>query len=155
MARSEDFERAELAFQTAARFAPKWANPHRLLSVVYKKLGKHELAANHQRELFSRIEICTTERVERIAHQEQRFPLPEILPEAERTERITKERPSPDVPVEKSGKTFMLVSGLPRAGTSLMMQMLSAGGMQSLTDEIRVADEDNPRGYFELSLIHI
>ena len=149
LARSEDFERAELAFQTAARFAPRWANPHRLLSVVYEKLGKHELAAKHQRESFSRIEDSKTERDERIAQQEQRFPLPEILPEAERAERIVKERPSSQDPVEKSGKTFVLVSGLPRSGTSLMMQMLSAGGMQPLTDEIRGADEDNPRGYFE------
>jgi hypothetical protein len=42
-----------------------------------------------------------------------------------------------------------IVSGLPRSGTSLMMQMLSAGGMSALTDEKRTADESNPRGYFE------
>ncbi|MDP9170879.1 MAG: sulfotransferase [Acidobacteriota bacterium] len=42
-----------------------------------------------------------------------------------------------------------LVSGLPRAGTSLMMQMLAAGGMPILTDGIRKPDPDNPRGYFE------
>lgn len=43
-----------------------------------------------------------------------------------------------------------LVSGLPRSGTSLMMQMLHRGGLEVLTDEIRSADDDNPRGYFEL-----
>ena len=42
-----------------------------------------------------------------------------------------------------------VVSGVPRSGTSLMMQMLGAGGMPLLTDEVRGADEDNPRGYFE------
>jgi hypothetical protein len=42
-----------------------------------------------------------------------------------------------------------IVSGLPRSGTSLMMQMLQAGGMQLLTDGRRAADEHNPRGYFE------
>jgi hypothetical protein len=42
-----------------------------------------------------------------------------------------------------------IVSGLPRSGTSLMMQMLSAGGMPILTDHKRVADEDNPKGYWE------
>src|SRR3954454_2290996 len=42
-----------------------------------------------------------------------------------------------------------VVSGLPRSGTSLMMQMLSAGGLSALTDEKRTADESNPRGYFE------
>ena len=42
-----------------------------------------------------------------------------------------------------------IVSGLPRSGTSLMMQMLAAGGMTILTDGERRADEDNPRGYYE------
>jgi hypothetical protein len=42
-----------------------------------------------------------------------------------------------------------IVSGLPRSGTSLMMQMLEAGGMELLTDGQRVPDEHNPRGYFE------
>jgi len=42
-----------------------------------------------------------------------------------------------------------IVSGLPRSGTSLMMQMLDKGGIPALTDEIRAADEDNPKGYYE------
>lgn len=42
-----------------------------------------------------------------------------------------------------------IVSGLPRSGTSLMMQMLVAGGMTPLADGERQADADNPRGYLE------
>jgi hypothetical protein len=42
-----------------------------------------------------------------------------------------------------------IVSGLPRSGTSLMMQMLAAGGMSAVSDGERVADTDNPRGYLE------
>lgn len=42
-----------------------------------------------------------------------------------------------------------IVSGLPRSGTSLMMQMLVAGGMEALFDDQKQADADNPRGYFE------
>lgn len=42
-----------------------------------------------------------------------------------------------------------IVSGLPRSGTSLMMQMLVAGGMTPLSDGERAADADNPRGYLE------
>ena len=42
-----------------------------------------------------------------------------------------------------------IVSGLPRSGTSLMMQMLAAGGMTLLTDHERRPDVDNPRGYCE------
>jgi hypothetical protein len=46
-----------------------------------------------------------------------------------------------------------VVSGLPRSGTSLMMQMLSAGGVPPITDNIRGADESNPRGYFEFEAV--
>ena len=42
-----------------------------------------------------------------------------------------------------------IVSGLPRSGTSLMMQMLVSGGMTPLADGERQADADNPRGYLE------
>lgn len=46
--------------------------------------------------------------------------------------------------------TFVtVVSGLPRSGTSLMMQMLQAGGLPALTDGLRSADENNLRGYLE------
>ena len=46
-----------------------------------------------------------------------------------------------------------IVSGLPRSGTSLMMQMLAAGGIPPLTDHLRAADESNPRGYFEFDAV--
>ena len=46
-----------------------------------------------------------------------------------------------------------IVSGLPRSGTSLMMQMLQAGGMKLLTDERRAANQNNPRGYFEYEAV--
>ncbi len=42
-----------------------------------------------------------------------------------------------------------VVSGLPRSGTSMMMQMLESGGLKILTDNLRTADEDNLRGYYE------
>ncbi|MFN8382156.1 MAG: hypothetical protein U0V02_09465 [Anaerolineales bacterium] len=54
-------------------------------------------------------------------------------------------------PLEKRGKV-VVVSGLPRSGTSMMMKMLSDGGMDILTDKQREADEDNPNGYFEVEL---
>lgn len=44
---------------------------------------------------------------------------------------------------------IILVSGLPRSGTSLMMKMLEAAGLPLLVDNIRQADEDNPKGYYE------
>jgi hypothetical protein len=50
-------------------------------------------------------------------------------------------------------KAITIVSGLPRSGTSMMMRMLEAGGMTLLTDNIRKADEDNPRGYYEFERV--
>jgi hypothetical protein len=43
----------------------------------------------------------------------------------------------------------VVVSGLPRSGTSMLMNMLDAGGIPPLTDNLRAADDDNPRGYYE------
>ena len=49
--------------------------------------------------------------------------------------------------------TIVIVSGLPRSGTSMMMQMLNAGGIPSLTDGLRSPDDDNPKGYYELEAV--
>jgi hypothetical protein len=46
-----------------------------------------------------------------------------------------------------------LVSGLPRSGTSMMMKMLEAGGLEVLADHVRTADEDNPEGYYEFERV--
>ena len=48
------------------------------------------------------------------------------------------------------GEPIVVVSGLPRSGTSMMMRMLEAGGLGVLSDGERTADVDNPKGYFEL-----
>jgi hypothetical protein len=48
---------------------------------------------------------------------------------------------------------IIIVSGLPRSGTSMMMRMLAEGGLPVVTDELRRADEDNPNGYFELEIV--
>jgi hypothetical protein len=50
-------------------------------------------------------------------------------------------------------KPIIIVSGLPRSGTSMMMKMLAEGGLPILADEARHADEDNPNGYFELDAV--
>ncbi len=50
-------------------------------------------------------------------------------------------------------KIITVVSGLPRSGTSMMMQMLQAGGLNLLTDEQRAADESNPKGYWEYAKV--
>ena len=51
------------------------------------------------------------------------------------------------------GRPVILVSGLPRSGTSMLMQMLEKGGMPIVTDKIRKPDEGNPKGYHEFERI--
>ena len=46
-----------------------------------------------------------------------------------------------------------IVSGLPRSGTSVMMQMIAAGGLEPLIDGVRAPDPDNPRGYYEFERV--
>jgi hypothetical protein len=51
------------------------------------------------------------------------------------------------------GAPIVVVSGLPRSGTSMIMKMLEAGGLPVLTDGLRTADEDNPKGYYEVERV--
>ena len=48
---------------------------------------------------------------------------------------------------------IIIVSGLPRSGTSMMMRMLAEGGLPVLTDGLRRPDSDNPKGYFEFETV--
>lgn len=51
------------------------------------------------------------------------------------------------------GEPVVVVSGLPRSGTSMLMKMLEAGGLPIVTDGLRTADEDNPKGYYEVERV--
>jgi hypothetical protein len=51
------------------------------------------------------------------------------------------------------GRPVIVVSGLPRSGTSMAMRMLEAGGSVNLSDRIRTADESNPVGYYEFERV--
>lgn len=150
LARSGDGERAVEALETALKFGPRMANAHRWLAVVHRKLlGDPERAAYHTRQ-FSAIRASNQpQNTGRRERRERTFDLPELPNELERDARLKKERPDRMDPRRKSGKTFVLVSGLPRSGTSMMMQMLESGGLPPKTDGERQADVDNPKGYYE------
>ncbi len=53
----------------------------------------------------------------------------------------------------KYGDDVIVVSGLPRSGTSMMMKMLDAAALSIMSDNERAADEDNPKGYFEYARV--
>ena len=48
---------------------------------------------------------------------------------------------------------IIIVSGLPRSGTSMMMKMLESTGLEILTDNLRTADDNNPKGYYEFERV--
>jgi hypothetical protein len=155
LTRFGDTERAVLAFGTALRFQPQMVNAHRYLATIHRTEG-----GDPEKARFHREELLRLSRVRRRAHgaladskREQLFDLPEIPTREQRIAMLLKERPDPKPEEEKSGKTFVIVSGLPRSGTSLLMQMLEAGGLPPMTDKIRAADVDNPRGYYEWEAI--
>ena len=51
------------------------------------------------------------------------------------------------------GEPIVVVSGLPRSGTSMMMKMLESAGLAIMTDGERKADVDNPNGYYEVERV--
>lgn len=51
--------------------------------------------------------------------------------------------------MSETARTIVVVSGLPRSGTSLLMQMLAAAGVPLLSDGMRLPDASNRHGYFE------
>ena len=73
----------------------------------------------------------------------------EYLHDTERYEKIISED------IYKNAETIYIVSGLPRSGTSMMMQLLEAGGLPVFTDSLRNADENNLKGYYEHEAVKI
>ena len=54
---------------------------------------------------------------------------------------------------KSNSSEIIIVSGLPRSGTSMMMKMLASAGLEILTDNLRTADENNPKGYYEFERV--
>lgn len=137
-------DRAEEAFRTAVSLpAPVWEAHRWLASLLAAQPGREAEAAQH-RERARELQARGAAAAEALRGPR---PLPvqkevaEAAPAGSATETLTDEALPPT--------EFVLVSGLPRSGTSLVMQMLVAAGCPILTDEARVADADNPAGYLE------
>jgi tetratricopeptide (TPR) repeat protein len=150
LARSGDAERAIVAFETALKFRPTMIRAHRWLAVLHGNDPRQSDKATFHRLEAARLQLVN-QQARPVANDRRDvlFDLPEIPSMEERLQMLNQERPLPTGKKPASGKTFVLVSGLPRSGTSLMMQMLDAGGMSIVSDGQRAADDDNPRGYYE------
>jgi tetratricopeptide (TPR) repeat protein len=143
------FEEAEKPLRNCLTLAPDFLRARRMLSRVLRGQGRREEAAVEEALGFERARAAR-ERAERLeaecrAAAEARAA---ARAAADRERQAERDRRAAELaaiePLE-----ILVVSGLPRSGTSLMMQMLRAGGIEPLTDGERAADEDNPEGYFE------
>ncbi|MGI9519073.1 MAG: tetratricopeptide repeat protein, partial [Pirellulaceae bacterium] len=165
-ARTGNLDRAIQAFETALSQNPNFSEAHLELAQIYEKLGEHNEARYHENTGKSIDEERKKHASERIIPElasSETIDYQESLPKFPEQDTSVSRVPFLGVPAEVAAKVSIeqdasdeiiyVVSGLPRSGTSMMMQMLAAGGIAPLTDEIREADLSNPRGYFELDKI--
>jgi predicted AlkP superfamily phosphohydrolase/phosphomutase/tetratricopeptide (TPR) repeat protein len=137
LAGMNEHERAAEAFRTAISLNPNFPQAHlRLARLLEKHFVDVDSAREHRRHA-----------------REMKRPAPSVdlsssIPEADLAESQLHKGPMPRVE-----ESVVIVTGLPRSGTSMLMQMLAAGGMGVLADAHRQADEDNPRGYFEYEAV--
>jgi len=144
LARLGEREKAEQAFRAALSQAPEFAAAHealgRLIVRDRARIGEGSLRMARAAEFRKHAKERRAVR-RQAAPPAADAPAPEAgLPAFDRSDAAP--------PADRS-RTVVVVAGLPRSGTSMMMQALAAGGVEPYTDRKRTADEDNPRGYFE------
>lgn len=148
MARLGSMARAKTAFETALKISPGLRRARRWLA----KANGERFSTEETGNVASATMDLRMRKKRRNDRASKLLDLPEIPPPNKRLEILNKERPL-ETAKAGVGNTFFVVSGLPRSGTSLMMQILQAGGLQVIADGERVADVDNPAGYLEWEAI--
>ncbi len=136
-----------LATQLSSRFYPAWY----YLAAALRRMGNTAAADGallKLRLLRSEHRKADHERTERV-RRESAARVPALAAEGRHRLEERRERAAASQSDMPADQEFVLVSGLPRSGTSLMMQMLRAGGMELMHDGKRKADIDNPEGYWE------
>lgn len=139
---------AILALKVAVKQNPNFVEALKRLALVYKKRLRDEGRAGEflslAREAAKRLKALRSDGLQKrgLRGQESIFtdwgePPHEAL-DGKRERKIADQ-----------SRVITVVSGLPRSGTSMMMQMLDAGGLDVLSDGLRTPDQDNRRGYYE------
>jgi predicted AlkP superfamily phosphohydrolase/phosphomutase/tetratricopeptide (TPR) repeat protein len=161
LARLGEDARAMQAFETCLRYRPAWNPAHRYLVVLYQRRPNGAADAQRHREyLRGRVARRKGSRAFRqnmrrdvVERARQRAEASRRMRESGRKSASRTESPRGESDAQPSrvseAMEFIVVSGLPRSGTSLMMQMLDAAGLPVMSDNKRRADENNVLGYFE------
>ncbi|HVU38499.1 MAG TPA: alkaline phosphatase family protein [Opitutales bacterium] len=137
------------AFNVCVNQNANYLPAHRRLAFLYeKRLNNPAKAAEHRGKLR---EGAQRLQVHRAAETSREAPRAALAPADAETAPAPAFDPATLAPARADAPFATIVSGLPRSGTSLLMQMLAAGGLPPLQDGHRPADADNPRGYFEFA----
>ncbi|MCH7784741.1 MAG: alkaline phosphatase family protein [Bacteroidetes bacterium] len=165
----ENFKEAQKAFENAIEIESDKAKYHRGISEALFELKEYQESAEHA---FTSIELVkyfpaahymlgrALEKLGDLENAKIAFKTATTLKaktyhKAEKAlENIVEKITTPlklrdKIQYKYRKEQIVIVSGLPRSGTSLMMQMLDKGGLDSLVDQKRKADESNPKGYYE------
>ena len=157
------FEDAKEAFENALEYEVDKAKFHQSLATCLIRLGEYEEAAEHALtaielvKYFPEAHYTLGEALEKmgdlvnakLAYDTAAKLKPETHHRAEKAIENVNIKLKDKSSFKYHKEQIVVVSGLPRSGTSLMMQMLHKGGIKALTDENRKADDSNPKGYFE------
>src|ERR1019366_3694175 len=150
LAGMKEYEHAAAAFRAAISFNPNFPEAHvRLASLLEKHLGDAESAREHRRlarRMRSRRASRPVSPFNSVPRRSGAETVESVAAVATPRETLLMAQTSEMPPLDES---LIVVTGLPRSGTSMLMQMLVAGGMGVLSDGRREADQDNPRGYLE------
>ncbi len=146
--RRRRFDEAEEALRESEKQAPLLADNYRLLGEIAEIRRDFSGLDHYKRKLSEALGRAIDLKERKVATQSD-FPVPGSPADS----RVT---PLPELKLhqEKTEKfsesdTITIVSGLPRSGTSLMMQILKMIGVEPYTDDVRGSDRFNPKGYFE------
>lgn len=140
---------AEKALRNCHQLAPRILPALRMLARVYHRLGEFDK--------FTQTENLRTQTAAQMRESEAReLARLRLLAANRKADRDAIDREKQAENDRKKAEIaaiepleILIVSGLPRSGTSLMMQMLKAGGIEPMSDGKRTADDDNPEGYWE------
>lgn len=149
--RLRQLDRAEQALRAAIRLAPSFVQAHRLLAQLCRLDRRWDEFYLHQSIRDDLVKNLETRSVcaEKIREESKS----RAIARAARPTAPVAATPSQDAAKTTESLDITIVSGMPRSGTSLMMQVLEAGGYPLLTDGQRAADESNPKGYYEYEAI--
>ncbi|MFD2551963.1 alkaline phosphatase family protein [Bizionia sediminis] len=165
----QHYNDAKMSFEKALEIEIDRAKFHQSLADVLIRLNDYETAAEHALtaielvKYFPEAHYTLGEALEKLGDLENAKMAYETAAKLKPATHYRAEQAIENVadklknPSEFKDKTdfkyrdnqIVIVSGLPRSGTSLMMQMLDAGGVSVLTDANRTPDISNPKGYFE------